>query len=417
MNGDHTQAARRAAEQAARQSYGKLIAFLSARSRDIAAAEDALSEALATALLTWPERGVPENPEAWLLVTARRRLSHASRHGKVMASGEATILLAIEEAEDRMKQSENALFPDDRLKLLFACTHPAIDPGVRTGLMLQTVLGLDAGRIASAFLVAPSAMGQRLVRAKSRIRDAGIAFTVPERNELPARLDAVLAAIYAAYTIGWDGIDRDETTRDDLGAEALWLGRMLVSVLPGEPEPKALLALMLYSEARRPARRDTSGAYVPLDEQDPNLWDADRIEKADLLLVEAGGFNRFGRYQCEAAIQSVHAARRRTNQTDWRSIALLYEALLRMSPTIGAHVGQAAARAGMGDAGGALALLDVIPPADVASYQPFWAVRAHLLAMTGQAEQATDAYRRAIGLSDSDAVRRFLQARLDRLRS
>ncbi|MBB4236748.1 RNA polymerase sigma factor [Rhizobium esperanzae] len=405
----------RAAEQVARQSYGKLIAFLAARSRDVPAAEDALSEALASALRVWPERGVPDNPEAWLLVAARRNLMQAARHRTVAAKAQTTISLAFEEAEERMNEAGKAVFPDERLKLLFACTHPAIDSSVHTALMLQTILGIEARTIARAFVVSPEAMSQRLVRAKVKIRDAGIPFAVPPRPALSGRLAAVLSAIYAAYGLGWDGLDGEEE-HHSLAGEAIWLGRALLAVLPDEPEAIGLLSLMLHCEARRSARRDSDGRYVPLDEQDTAAWNAIMMTEADELLRKAGGFERFGPFQCQAAIQSVHAARRLSGKTDWQALTTLYAALVMMRPTLGARVSQAAVIGRASSAAAGLERLDQLDARAIASYQPYWAVRAFLLAEAGDDSAAVDAYIAAIGLSDSPAVRDFLIGRLEKAR-
>ncbi len=405
----------RAAEQVARQSYGKLIAFLAARSRDVPAAEDALSEALTSALRVWPERGVPGNPEAWLLVAARRNLMQAARHRTVAAKAQTTISVAFEEAQERMNEAGKAVFPDERLKLLFACTHPAIDSSVHTALMLQTILGIEARTIARAFVVSPEAMSQRLVRAKVKIRDAGIPFAVPPRPALSGRLAAVLSAIYAAYGLGWDGLDGEEE-RHSLAGEAIWLGRALLAVLPDEPEAIGLVSLMLHCEARRSARRDSDGRYVPLDEQDMAAWNAIMITEADALLRKAGGFERFGPFQCQAAIQSVHAARRLSGKTDWQALTTLYAALMMMKPTLGARVSQAAVIGRASSAAAGLERLDQLDQRTVASYQPYWAVRAFLLSEAGDDTAATDAYIAAIGLSESPAVRDFLTGRLKKAR-
>lgn len=402
----------RAAEKVARQSYGKLIAFLAARSRDVSAAEDALSDALAAALRAWPERGIPDNPEGWLLVAARRNLLQSARHRNVRDSARDTIALAFEEAEERMNDAQNAVFPDERLKLLFACTHPAIDRSIHTPLMLQTVLGIDAKRIAQAFVVSSDAVSQRLVRAKIKIRDAGIPFAIPERQILTERLAGVLSAIYAAYGLGWDGLDGVEDSRTGLTGEAIWLGRALRSILPEEPEVTGLLSLMLYCEARRHARRDADGVYMPLEQQDTGLWNEIMMAEADALLRIAGTVDRFGPFQCQAAIQSVHATRRRTAATDWEALVTLYRALVMMKPTLGAKVSYAAVIGRAEGAAPALALLDRLEQRSIASYQPYWAVRAHLLAELDENDAATDAYRIAIGLSDSPAVRAFLNGRL-----
>lgn len=398
--------ARRAVEQAARDSYGRLVAFLAARSRDVAAAEDALGDAFHAALEAWPRSGVPDKPEAWLLTTARRRLTDGARHARVQADAVPTLLAVTEEAQ--ALASAETMFPDERLRLLFTCAHPAINEAARTPLMLQTVLGLDAARIASAFLVQPAAMGQRLSRAKAKIRDAGIAFAVPELSELPPRLDAVLEAIYAAYGSGWDDVAGADPRRKGLALEAIDLGRLLLRLLPGEPEAQGLLALMLHCEARRLARRSADGAYVPLSEQDVALWSEPMIDEAQQLLVAAERARRIGRFQLEAAIQAVHASRAWTGRTDWEAIALLYEGLVRLAPTVGALIGRAAASAEARDAQTGWALLQAIPVEAVASYQPYWALAAHLLKRLGRAEQAADAYSRAIALCEDPAMRDFL---------
>lgn len=397
---------RRAVERAARDSYGRLVTFLAARSRDIAAAEDALADAFRAALETWPRDGVPDRPEAWLLTAARRRLIDGARHLQVRAEAVPDLRLAAKEAQDL---AEADRFPDERLRLLFVCAHPAIDPAIHTPLMLQTVLGLDAARIASAFLVSPAAMGQRLSRAKVKIRDAGIGFELPEAKELPPRLDAVLEAIYAAYGSGWDDVAGADPRRRGLAAEAIDLGRMLRPMLPAEPEVEGLLALMLYCEARREARRSPEGDYVPLLEQDTARWSKPMIAEAERILSAAAQDRRFGRFQLEAAIQSVHAQRARTGRTDWEVIALLYEGLVRLAPTIGALVGQAAAIAEAHGAAAGWALLQAIPAEAVASYQPYWALAAHLLRRLGR--PADMAYERAIGLCEDPAMRAFLLRR------
>lgn len=398
--------ARRAAETAARDSYGRLLAFLAARARNIAACEDALAEAFRAALETWPTRGVPDRPEAWLLTAARRNLLHGYRHDKVRDATTPTLaLLGGEEGHDPL---QNETIPDERLKLMFVCAHPAIDAAARTPLMLQTVLGLDAARIASAFLVSPATMGQRLVRAKAKIRDAGIAFAIPGPDELAGRLDAVLAAIYAAYSRGLDDLPGADTNREGLAAEAVWLGRVLAGLTPDEPEALGLLALMLHCEARRAARRDENGAFVPLDRQPTYLWDRAMMAEAEMLLARAASFARMGRYQLEAAIQSVHAQRSVTGSTEWRALDLLYGALGALAPSTGAAVSHAAVRARVEGPAAGLALLDAFAGDLVASYQPYWVVRGHLLAEAGDDEASREAYRRAVGLTEDPALRAFL---------
>jgi RNA polymerase sigma-70 factor (ECF subfamily) len=389
------------------------VAYLARRSRDVAAAEDALGDAFVAALATWPRDGVPDKPEGWLLATARRRLLDAGRHATVGARALPALHAMVDEADGAA--ASGPVFPDERLALLFVCAHPAIDEGMRTPLMLQTVLGLDAARIAAAFVVPAATMGQRLVRVKTKIRDAGIRFEVPDPRELPARLGPVLEAIYAAYGSGWEDVAGAEARREDLADEAIWLGRLVTRLLPDEPEAWGLLALMLHCEARRAARRDASGGYVPLGRQDVERWAWPMIEEAERTLLVAARAGVPGRFQLEAAIQSAHAQRGHTGRTDCDAIALLYEGLVRLAPTVGACVGRAAALAEASGAGPALAALDALPSTVVASYQPYWALRAHLLATLGRADEAAQAYTRAIGLSEDEAVRVFLAGKEDAL--
>src|SRR5258707_1701710 len=313
MNGSNQEDTHRTVQRVARESYGRLVAYLSSHTRDVASAEDALSNALVAALTTWPRDGVPQSPEAWLLTTARHSLIDLVRHQQVAAASEPTLLLLREEP----KEVTLSGFPDERLKLLFVCATPAIDPAMHAPLMLKTVLGLDAVRIAHAFLVSPTTMGQRLVRAKTKIRDGGIQFEVPQEHELPQRLDAVLEAIYAAFGIGWDDMAGADQRGRDLAEEAIWLARVLLQLMPSEAEVRGLLALMLHCEARRPARRGPDGRYVPLSEQDARQWSLPLIEEAERHLADASRYGRSGRFQTEAAIQSVHAERARSGRPDW----------------------------------------------------------------------------------------------------
>ncbi|MCQ8876042.1 RNA polymerase sigma factor [Mesorhizobium sp. LMG17149] len=407
--------ARAAAETAARQSYGKLVAWLAARTRDVAGAEDALADAFAAALERWPRTGVPEKPETWLLAVARRRRVDAVRRRLTSEAGREHLKLIAEEAEARMTEED---LPDDRLRLMFACAHPAIESSVRSPLILQTVLGFDAATIASAFLVSPATMGQRLVRAKTRIRETGIPFRVPERAELGERLDAVLEAIYAAFAEGWSDPAGTETRRRNLATEGIWLGRLVASLMPEEPEALGLLSLMLFAESRRAARRSAEGDFVPLAEQDCLLWDRALIDEAEALLSHAAAKGVIGRYQLEAAVQSAHAARRLTGRTDWAAIQELYDALLSIagSPVVAINRAVAIAEA-EGAVAGLAALYVLGDDKRLDDYQPYWAARAGLLARLGQVPQACEAYDRAIGLERDPAVRRFLQGKRAVLRN
>ena len=408
MNAGEEAKTHREIERVARESYGRLVAYLSVHTQDLAGAEDVLSEALLKALTVWPRDGVPQNPEAWLLTTARHSLIDFFRHQRVALASEPNLVLLTQHSEEMTLEVK---FPDERLQLLFVCAHPAIDPAMHTPLMLQTVLGLDAARIASAFLTSPKTMGQRLVRAKTKIRDGGIRFEVPERHQLHQRLDAVLEAIYAAFGIGWSDMTGADVHGRGLAEEAVWLARVLLQLIPGEAEVRGLLALMLHCEARRPARRDRDGRYVPLSQQDPKLWASPLIEEAESHLAEASKLGRPGRFQLEAAIQSVHAERARSGRIEWKAIAYFYEQLNRISPTIGMRTAYAAALAEANEAERALALLDAIDQKTVSAYQPYWAVRAHLLELLGKRPEAQHAYDRAIGLAEDPAVREFLLQR------
>jgi RNA polymerase sigma-70 factor (ECF subfamily) len=399
----------RAAESVARISYGRLVSYLSARSGDVSGAEDALSEAFVAALQTWPSNGIPSKPEAWLLHAARRRLIDRIRLDRTRDANADALRSMLGEAEDL---SMAMAFPDERLKLLFVCAHPAIDARVHTPLMLQVVLGLDAAAIAAAFLTPASTMGQRLSRAKAKIKEAAVAFAVPTGAELPPRLFAVLEAIYAAYGHGWDLIDGADARRG-LADEAIGLARLLIGLLPGEPEALGLLALMQYCEARRDARR-TAGRYVPISEQDTRLWSQARLEEADRLLTLAATFGRCGRFQLEAAVQSAHVERARGRRTDWSAIALLYEGLVRVAPTFGALVGRAAAVAEASGPAHGLALLDRISASDVATYQPYWAARAHCLSRLDRALEAREALDHALRFTEDPAVRQFLEQKIGR---
>ena len=401
--------ARVAAEAVARRSYGKLLAFLAARSRDLAVAEDALSEAFASALEEWPLKGTPSNPEAWLMTVARRKMIDAARR-QAHRTGSAEDLQLL--ADELATYAKTAEIPDQRLALMFACAHPAIDASIRAPLILQAVLGFDAAMIASVFLMSPAAMSQRLVRAKNKIREAGIPFRIPGREELRDRLDTVLDAIYAAFAEGWIDPAGTDVARRDLADEAIYLGRLVTQLLPDDAEARGLLALMLYAEARRDSRRNAGGEYVPLAEQDPARWDACMIDEAEASLSRASMSGSIGRYQLEAALQSAHTYRRRTGHANWPAVVQLYDALLALSGSPVVAINRALAIAEIDGAEAALtAMEELADDARVGEYQPYWAARAELLARTGAHREARHAYDVAIGLERDEAVRRFLQSR------
>lgn len=395
-----------AAQAAARSAYGRLLAWLAWQWRDIAAAEDALGDALVSALATWPRTGVPASPEGWLLTAARRNLLKAARHRRVMEDPAVTALLP----DDTTPAAELPTVPDARLRLMFVCAHPAIDAPVRSALMLQAVLGLDAAHIARAWLIAPEAMTKRLVRAKAKIKATGLRFEEPEARDLPHRLDAVLEAIYGAYTLDWN--HDAPPTAEPLAAEALYLARVVATLLPAEPEALGLLALLEADAARATARLDANGGLVPLHEQDITAWDGARLDKAAALLAAAQRLHRPGPYQLEAAIQLAHASRRHGNPTPWADITVLYDGLLSVRPSIGAQIGHALATAyAGGDPRPGLALLQAVDPARRTAHQGWWAAHAHLLERAGHVPEALAAFEQALALTHAPALRATLAQR------
>jgi RNA polymerase sigma-70 factor (ECF subfamily) len=396
--------AQRAADRVARHSYGKLVAYLAARDGNVAAAEDALSEAFISALSDWTRNGCPNNPEAWLLTAARRKQIDSARR-QLRGEALATQLLIEDVPCDPPE------IPDRRLALMFVCAHPSIEPGIRTPLILQLVLGLNAKTIASAFLTSPEAMSKRLVRAKERIRQAHIPFCIPDIQELSPRLDAVLEAIYAAFSEGWIDPSDADVVRRNLTEEAIYLARLVSEMLPDRAEPIGLLSLMLYSNARAVARRK-DGEYVPLAEQDPASWDGETLYEAERLLRKAFAMNEIGRYQLEAALQSAHVLRMCTGTNNWREVVDLYDGLMALSDSPVVAINRSLALAQIdGPQVGLKSLQAIGATVNLAEYQPYWAALADLLAKTGATDQAHHAYEIAIGLERDPAVRRFLQDR------
>ncbi|MGR3501075.1 RNA polymerase sigma factor [Pseudaestuariivita sp.] len=396
------------AEDVARAAYGKLIAMLASRSGDIASAEDALSDAFVAALRTWPERGIPDKPEAWLLTVAKnRRTDQARKEARLVITDEVPDMPDTKHPHPDLAETEETL--DERLKLLFVCAHPAIDAAIRTPLMLQTVLGLEAEQIAQAFLVSPSAMAQRLVRAKKKIKSAGIPFVIPEPDAFPERMGAVLEAVYGAYAVDWlEGAG-------DLSHEAFFLSTILTQLAPDNPEAMGLTALIGFIESRRIARV-RRGVLVPVPEQDTDLWDKSLIDQSAKLLTDAAQHGKTGRFQLEAAIQAVHAARTVTLKTDWRALSQLYAGLLHIYPTIGAAVSRAAAVAEDAGPGEGLAMLAKIDAEALDTYQPAYAVRADCLAKLGRTAEAAEAYAKAISLCTDLPSRRWLEKKSTGLR-
>jgi predicted RNA polymerase sigma factor len=396
------------AASVARASRGRLLAVLAAPTRDIPAAEDALADAFERALVTWPRSGIPDNPEGWLLTVARNRQRDAYRS----AAHRTAVPLERAAALGVLDDLDPEAIPDKRLELLFVCAHPAVDAGIRTPLMLHTVLGFEARQIAEAFAVPAPAMAQRLVRAKRRIRDAAIPFRVPTRGDMPARLPEVLEAVYGAFAIDWRGVS-GTTVRESLAAEALHLAETLAELLPGEPEAAGLAALICLSLSRSGARTTSDGRLVPLDEQDTALWNRALIARGEGHLRRAHALDSIGRFQLEAAIQSVHCARAVTGRTDGAALRSFYEALVRVSPTLGARVSLASAIADTAGADAGLEALEAIEGAE--RFQPASATRAHLLSAMGRVEEAAAAFDKAISLTTDAAARAHLAAAAGRL--
>lgn len=369
-----------------------------------------MSGALLKALERWPVDGVPASPEAWLLTVARRQLLQVARHDRL--NDDPGVLASLEEM---IQGSETTPFQDDRLRLMFVCAHPSIEAAVRIPLMLQTVLGLQVKDMAPALLLSPTALAQRLVRAKQKIRDGGIRFEEPERKDMPHRLACVLECIYGAFGIGVDAVDGAEFRVTDLREEAIHLCKILSGHLPLEPEVLGLRALMQHRQARRAARLDDQGRFVPLGEQDVSLWDRQAIVEADGWLWNAAQKRRPGPFQLEAAIQSAHSHRLFTGKTPWDGIRTLYEQINTHFPTHGSLVAGAVALAESGRIEDGLRQLDAMDPEVTKSFQPWWVAKAYLLSKSGPEghTSAQAAFSTAIGLTSDPR----LNAHLERLRS
>jgi predicted RNA polymerase sigma factor len=408
-----SEAAARSAGVAARDSYGRLLALLAASTSDLAGAEDALADAFERALRTWPGQGVPASPDAWLLTVARNRLRDQWRSARARQD------VPLEAASDVLAQVDDVdidSIPDRRLELMLVCAHPAIGLAVRTPLMLNTVLGFTAEQVGRLFSVPPSTMATRLVRAKQRIKSAGIPFRLPDRADLPARMASVLEAVYGAYVIDWS--TGPQARR--LPPEAVHLAEVLTTLAPADAEAHGLAALVELSAARAPARLDPAGRFVPLAEQDPARWDGPLISRAHEHLRAAHALGELGRFQLEAAIQAVHCARAADGTTDWPALLALHRSLHALAPSLGSSVALAAVTAEVdGPAAGLAALDALLAGAGPAArrFQPASATRAHLLARLGRDQEARAAYETAISLTHDPGERQYLQGRRDRLRS
>jgi RNA polymerase sigma-70 factor (ECF subfamily) len=400
----------RSAGVAARDSYGRLLALLAAATSDLAGAEDALADAFERALRTWPSRGVPGNPDAWLLTVARNRLRDEWK------SARAQRAVPLDAAPDTLAHIDDVdvdAIPDRRLELMLVCAHPAIDRAMHTPLMLNTVLGFTAEQVGRAFSVPAPTMATRLVRVKKRIKAAGIPFRIPDLADLPARMASVLEAVYGAYVIDW----ATGPQARQLPSEALHLAEVLTTLVPGDPEALGLAALIELSAARAPARVDADGRFVPLAGQDPALWNQELISRAHEHLRAAHARGQLGRFQLEAAIQAVHCARGLDGTTDWPTLLTLHRILQAVAPSLGSGVALAAVTAEVDGPAAGLAALDALlleAGQRARLFQPAMATRAHLLDWLGRKQEAVAAYDSAISLTHDTAEREYLQRRRDR---
>jgi RNA polymerase sigma-70 factor (ECF subfamily) len=399
-----------------REESGRAVASLIRVLGDFDLAEEAVQEAFIAALETWPVRGVPDNPGAWITTTARNRAIDRLRRGKVLR--EKTELLGREieiDAQlttDRAEADEPMPITDDRLRLIFTCCHPALAMDARVALTLRTLGGLTTPEIARAFLVPEPTLAQRLVRAKRKIRDAGIPYRVPPQDVLPERLDGVLHVLYLVFNEGYAASSGDSLIRRELCAEAIRLARTVVSLLPDEPEASGLLALMLLHDARREARVGDDGALVLLEDQDRSRWDRARIVEGERLIDAAMHVGRPGPYQLQAAIAALHDDAATPGDTDWVQIAELYRALLRLTPTPVVELNLAAAVAMADGPEIGLAMMDgLVADGSLDDYPYLHAARADLLRRLGRWTEAATAYRRAIELTGNGPERDFLEGR------
>ena len=395
-------------ERVFREEYGRAVAVLVRQFGDIDAAEEAVQDAFAVAAQRWPVDGLPPSPAGWIITTARNRAidrlrretSREARHREV--SERQGSLAELQEPGD----NEEGAVPDDRLRLIFTCCHPALSQPAQVALTLRLLGGLTTAEIARAFLVPEATMAQRLVRAKGKIRDAGIPYRVPGEQDLPGRVRAVLGVVYLIFNEGYTASSGDRLIRDDLCAEAIRLGRLLTKLVPGEPEVWGLLALMLLIHSRRRARITAEGELVRLSNQDTTLWDRRLIAEGQAIVRRCLGWNRPGPYQIQAAINAVHSDVRNGVSPDWRQILLLYDQLLVMTPNPIIALNRAVALAEIEGPAPALAAVDAL---NLDRYHLFHAVRADLLRRLGRDDDAAQAYDRAIALSGNAPEREFLQ--------
>jgi RNA polymerase sigma-70 factor, ECF subfamily len=403
-----------AVERAFREERAAVLATLIRHVGDFQLAEDAVQDAFAAAVATWPRDGVPSNPGAWITTVARRRAIDRLRRGRSIADRTDRLAeLARIDAQEHPSEAEDSMIADDRLRLIFTCCHPALAMPARVALTLRTLGGLSTGEVARAFVVSEPTMGKRIVRAKRKIADAHIPYRVPPNHALQDRVRGVLTVVYLIFNEGYAAAEGDRLTRGELCSEAIRLGRLLAKLMPDDAEVLGLLALMLLHDARRVARVDDAGSYLALDQQDRGRWDAGRIREGQRTLEAAIRLRRPGGYQLQAAITALHLERPDAGDTDWAQIAELYGALGRVSPSPVVEVNRAVAVAfASGSSAGLRLLAPLLRDARLENYQPLHAAHAELLRRGGDPAGAARAYERAIALSTNAVERTELERRL-----
>jgi RNA polymerase sigma-70 factor, ECF subfamily len=403
----HSTIARQAVAAAARQHHGQLLAMLIKDVRDFQLAEDSLQDAIESALIHWSRSGVPNTPMAWLLQAARRKAIDRLRRAKSLKQKSEELSVLMEIDQNSNDEAEQVDIPDERLRLIFTCCHPALDPQTSVALSLRTLCGLTTPEIARAFVVSEETMAQRLVRARQKITKAGIAYEVPEKTELPQRLQTVLNTIYLTFNEGYAATAGPEHQRVDLCDEAIRLSRLLDTLCPNEAEVMGLLALLLFTHARRDARRSESSAYIPLDEQNRSHWDQQMIAEGDGILLRAIQLGKPGPYQLQAAISAIHSQARTHAQTRWNEIILIYDRLYQISENPIYLLNRAVAISFFVNPNKALQELSGVSH-ELQSYQPYHAARADLLRRSGDFDNAREAYDKAIALSQNQVEKNFL---------
>jgi RNA polymerase sigma-70 factor (ECF subfamily) len=404
-----------AVDQVYRTESRRVFASLVRLLRDFDLAEEALHEAFAAAIEKWETEGIPANPRSWLVSTGRFKAIDALRRRGRFDDMKRDLALRVDEVAGNNAARADEEIEDDRLRLIFTCCHPAIDPSVQVPLTLREVCGLTTEEIAAAFLTAPSTMAQRIVRGKSKIRDAGIPLAIPNALDLPERLESVLAVIYLLFNEGYSATSGDSLTRADLSGEAIRLGRLLVQLLP-DPEAIGLLALMLLQESRRLARSTPDGNLILLEDQDRSLWNAALIEEGKALVERAIASGQFAAYTVQAAIAAVHASARTADATDWRQIVALYDFLLTIKPSPVVELNRSVAVAMRDGPAAGIALIDgILERGELAHYYLIHAARADFCRRLDRIEEARHSYQQAISLAKQEPELRFLRKRLERL--